>query len=144
MYIHNVSSNSSALNGKTRGRQISQKSTSHLKILGARTLTWSTCRTEDAQTLGDIVQNVFVRATWRPGIVHPWSPRCKDLNAPQNYVIRTFPILRYVKAGGTYSNHWALKGSFCFPTTGFFTQTVWYRMMWCHVKATIWIHCPSS
>jgi hypothetical protein len=55
------------------GTKIFQQSTRHLKILGAT------------------VQNVFVRVTWRPGFLHSRSPGCKDPNATQNYVIRTFP-----------------------------------------------------
>jgi hypothetical protein len=46
-----------------------QKSSSHLKILGARNVTWSKFHTDDPQILGATVQNLVVRATWRPGFV---------------------------------------------------------------------------
>jgi hypothetical protein len=51
-----------------RGAQIFQKSRSHLKILGARRVTWSKFRTEDPQILGATVQNLVARDFCTPGL----------------------------------------------------------------------------
>jgi len=45
------------------------KSRRHLKILGARQVTWDKFHTVDSQILYTIVQNV-VATVWRPGFVH--------------------------------------------------------------------------
>ena len=49
---------------KTRGAQISQKTSSHLKILGVRRVTWSMFHTEDPQILGTTKQNLVATVTW--------------------------------------------------------------------------------
>jgi hypothetical protein len=67
---------------QNRGPQIFQKSTSHLKILGARKVTWSKCNTEDLERSGANVENLLARATWRPEFVHP----CPKLLLFFNYV----------------------------------------------------------
>jgi hypothetical protein len=53
-----------------QGAKLFQKSSSHLKILGARRLTRSECHTEDSQILGIILQDLVTSATWHPGSVH--------------------------------------------------------------------------
>jgi hypothetical protein len=55
-----------------RVAKLSQKSRSHLKILGAR----SKFRTEDSQILGANVLNLVATATGRPGFLHPWLTWC--------------------------------------------------------------------
>jgi hypothetical protein len=49
----------------TRGAQNVQKSRSHLKILGARRVTWSKFHAEAPQIS-------HATATWHSGFVHPW------------------------------------------------------------------------
>jgi hypothetical protein len=49
-----------------------QKSRRHLKILCTIMVIRSNCHTDNTQTLGDILCNIFARATWRPWFVHPW------------------------------------------------------------------------
>jgi hypothetical protein len=49
---------------------IFQKSSSHLKILGAWRLTCSNFHTKDPQILVMTVQNLFNMATWWKGFVH--------------------------------------------------------------------------
>jgi hypothetical protein len=56
----------------TGSQKFFQKSRTHLKILGARRVTWSRLNTEDPQILGIVVQILIVTETWRPGFVHPW------------------------------------------------------------------------
>ena len=46
---------------------------SHLKILGAKMVTWSKFHTEEPKMLGATAQNLVVRVTWRPGFVYPCS-----------------------------------------------------------------------
>jgi hypothetical protein len=57
-----------------RGPQIFQKSRSHLKIPGARTVAWSKFHTHDPQILGATIQNLVTMATWYfdPVFLHPW------------------------------------------------------------------------
>jgi hypothetical protein len=55
-----------------RVAKLSQKSRSHLKILGAR----SKFRTEDQQILGADVLNLVAMATGRPGFLRPWLTWC--------------------------------------------------------------------
>ena len=43
---------------KQRGAQILQKSISHLKIVGTKTVTWRNFHTQDPQVLGTSVQNL--------------------------------------------------------------------------------------
>jgi len=47
-----------------------KKLQTHLKILGARKMTWTKFHTEDSEILGGSVQNLVVMATGRLGIVH--------------------------------------------------------------------------
>ena len=47
----------------TRGAQSFQKSTSHLKILSTRRVTWSKFHSEDQQLLGTSIQNLVATAT---------------------------------------------------------------------------------
>jgi hypothetical protein len=49
-----------------------EKTQGHVKILGARKVTWSKFHNEDPQILGASKHIVDARATWRPGIVHFW------------------------------------------------------------------------
>lgn len=56
----------------TRGAQIWQKSRSHLKILGVRSMTWSKLHTEDQQILDATTQNLAPMTTSCPGILHSW------------------------------------------------------------------------
>jgi hypothetical protein len=63
------------------GAHISQKCRSHVKLLGARMVTWSKFHTKDPQILGAAIQNSVAMATWRPGFVHPcaalgWNMFC--------------------------------------------------------------------
>jgi hypothetical protein len=44
---------------------------SHLKILGARSVTWRRFHSEDLLVLGNTEQNVVLTANWRPRFVHP-------------------------------------------------------------------------
>jgi hypothetical protein len=53
-----------------RGAQISQKSRSHLKILGVGNITCSKFHTVDTQILGATVQNSVASVIWYPGLVH--------------------------------------------------------------------------
>ena len=57
---------------KRRGSKVFQKSRCHLKILGARNVTWNQVHTEDPQTLGVTVQNLVVWAIWQLEFGHPW------------------------------------------------------------------------
>jgi hypothetical protein len=59
----------------TRGAQIFQRSTIHLQILGARSMSLSKYHTEDPQILGATVKNLVATATWCPRFVHRWSVR---------------------------------------------------------------------
>jgi hypothetical protein len=43
----------------------------HLKILGARRVTWSKLCTEGPQILGLTVENFGARASWSPGFMQP-------------------------------------------------------------------------
>jgi hypothetical protein len=54
-----------------RGIQIFQKYSSHLKILGARRVTWSKVHKEDSQTVGSTVQNLVIWVGLAPGICAP-------------------------------------------------------------------------
>jgi hypothetical protein len=50
-----------------RGAQTFQKSTSHPKIVGTKKMvTQSKFHTENSQILGSIINNAFIRVTWRP------------------------------------------------------------------------------
>jgi len=49
-----------------------QKFSNALKIPGARRLTYRQFHSEDPQTLGANVQNLFAWVTWRLGFVQPW------------------------------------------------------------------------
>lgn len=51
-----------------KGAQIFKKCRSHLKILGARRVTWCKFHIKDSQTLD--MQNVVAIATWHLGFVH--------------------------------------------------------------------------
>jgi hypothetical protein len=51
--------------------KIFQESRNHLKIPGARRMTWSKFHSEDPQTLGTTIQNLVTTVTWHPAIVHP-------------------------------------------------------------------------
>jgi hypothetical protein len=62
------------------GAQISQKSRSHLKTLGARRVHMK-YHTEDPQILNAAVQNLVAQATWRPGFVHPCTPKFVQSNS---------------------------------------------------------------
>jgi hypothetical protein len=53
------------------GTQIFKNSKSHLKILGARKVTWSKYHTEYPKILDATVQNLAVRAIWRLRFVYP-------------------------------------------------------------------------
>jgi hypothetical protein len=53
-----------------RVEQIFQMSSSNLKILAARTLTYRTFHPEDPQIIGTTLQNLIARVTWRPRFVH--------------------------------------------------------------------------
>ena len=57
---------------QTVATQLSKKSRSHPKILGARRGTWSKFHTENQQILGINVQTSVERANWWPVFVHPW------------------------------------------------------------------------
>ena len=61
-----------------QGAHIFDKCWSHLKIPGARWVTWTRFRTQDAQLVGATVQSSVARATWRAVFVRPWclSWRC--------------------------------------------------------------------
>jgi hypothetical protein len=48
-----------------------QKSTSHIKILGARKVTLSKSHVVDSQILGAILKNIIFYGAWRTGFVHP-------------------------------------------------------------------------
>jgi hypothetical protein len=50
----------------------SQKSRSHLKILGARKITWITFQTEDKQVSNATVQNLVTTVIWCLGFVHQY------------------------------------------------------------------------
>jgi hypothetical protein len=41
----------------------------HLKILGARRVTWSNFHTDNPQILGASVQNIVARTTWLSGFL---------------------------------------------------------------------------
>jgi hypothetical protein len=62
---------SSQLN-HSKGAQVFRKSTSYIKIVGFRRVTWRKFYTEDPKILGAAVQNSVLRANWLPGSVHPW------------------------------------------------------------------------
>jgi hypothetical protein len=47
------------------------KSRNHLRILGARRVTWSKFRRKDPQILSTTVKNLVAVATGRPGLVQP-------------------------------------------------------------------------
>jgi len=49
----------------SRVAQVFHKSRSHLKILSARRVTQNKFQNENSQKLGDAVQNLASRATWR-------------------------------------------------------------------------------
>jgi hypothetical protein len=53
------------------GPQIFHKSSSHLKIPGARMVTSSKFHTDNPKILGATVQNLVAMAIWQPGSVHP-------------------------------------------------------------------------
>ena len=55
--------------------QMFQKSSSHLKTVDARKVTWIKHHTEDQQILGAIVQTFVAWATWHPGFVFACSKR---------------------------------------------------------------------
>jgi hypothetical protein len=52
------------------GLTILKKSSSYVKIQGARSVIWSMFHTEDPQMLLATVQNVVTQETWRPRFVH--------------------------------------------------------------------------
>lgn len=54
-----------------RGTKILQKFKSHLKILGARMVSWNKSHTERPQILGASVQNLVARETWRRDLCDP-------------------------------------------------------------------------
>jgi len=58
---------SAALN---KGLQIFQKSNSHLKIMGARKVTWSKLYTQKPQILKATVLNLVAQSSGRPGFMH--------------------------------------------------------------------------
>jgi hypothetical protein len=64
---------------------------SHLKILAARRVTWSTFHSEDPQILGVTEQTLVARATWRHGYIYPCPVmsfrRFQPLN--QAYIFRS-------------------------------------------------------
>jgi len=49
----------------------SQKSSSDLKILGARRVIYSSFHTEGPQISDDTIQNIVAQTTWGPAFVHP-------------------------------------------------------------------------
>jgi len=53
-----------------RGAPVSQKSRSHLRILGAREMPQITFYTEDPQISSATIQNSFARVIWYLGFVH--------------------------------------------------------------------------
>ena len=57
--------------GTVKNAQIFQKSRSHLKILGTRTVTRSRFQTDDPEVLGKTMHNVFTRATWHMEFMQP-------------------------------------------------------------------------
>lgn len=58
--------------GKGRGTHVFDKSTSSVKILGARTESRSKFRSEDPQILVATLQNLVATATWPSGYVNYW------------------------------------------------------------------------
>jgi len=74
-------------NPQSSNTQIFQKSRCHLKVLGARMVTWSKFCTEGPEILGTTVQNLFAPVSWHPGFMHP----CLTLKSYCQYV-RSFHI----------------------------------------------------
>jgi hypothetical protein len=54
---------------------ILRKYRNHLKILGARKVTWSKVYSGDPLTLEASVRNLIAMATWRVGFMHLWRER---------------------------------------------------------------------
>jgi hypothetical protein len=50
-----------------------QNFNNHIKILGARWMTWSNFHTDDPKILGAISQKLVATVTWRPKLAYPWS-----------------------------------------------------------------------
>lgn len=91
----------------SRATQIFQKPGSHLKMLGARRVTWSRFHTEDVQILGATIQNVVAWRLWciwicaplrcsvRQDIIYCWMYMGKSYNG-WNWVLanlKTFTLI---------------------------------------------------
>ena len=77
---------------KGRGAHIFKKSRSHLRILGARRMTWGKFCTEDPKILATTIQIVVIMATQPLGLVHLWWRVFRELTF---YIFSEFIFLTY-------------------------------------------------
>jgi hypothetical protein len=77
-----------------KSAQITQRSKSHLKIVGARRVTLSKFHSKDPPILGATIQNWDAKATWHPALVHPW----RNLSYMYACIVTPYDILKVKNA----------------------------------------------